>query len=161
MKLTLALLALLSGLAALPAQADEAPLTLSFGDFFARPIGPLGLQPTPQLLAAQGKPVRLVGYMVQREQPQAGQFLFTPRPVTMAEHADGEADDLPATTVTVLLPEGQRDRLVAFRPGALVLQGRLDYGPAEVEPGRVSWLRLQLTANALESAASPAVSHSH
>ena len=70
-------------------------------------------------------------------------------------------DDLPAATVTVLLPEGQRDRRVAFRPGALVLQGRLDYGPAEVEPGRVSWLRLQLTANALESAASPAVSHAH
>lgn len=142
--------------ASLGAPAAEAPAELAFGDFFVRPIGPRGLQPTAQLLAAQGREVRLVGFMVQREHAQPGQFLLTPRPVTMAEHADGEADDLPASTVTVLLPEGQQDRLVAFRPGPLAMTGRLAWGPVEVEPGRVSWLRLHLAADALASTALPA-----
>lgn len=137
-------------LAAAPAsRADEPPAELAFADFFVQPIGPRGLQPTARLLAAQGRTVRLVGFMVQREQGQPGQFLLTPRPLSMAEHADGEADDLPAATVTVLLPEGQQQRLVAFRPGPLALRGRFEYGPAEVEPGRVSWLRLHLAAEAL------------
>lgn len=151
----LPLLALSAGLAlAAPASAVP-PIELAFSDFFAQPIGPRGLQPTPRLLAAQGREVRLVGFMVQREQPQAGRFLLTPRPVTMAEHADGEADDLPAATVTVLLPEPQRNRLVAHRPGPIALTGRLDYGPAEDETGRVSWLRLQLAPDALAPQSEP------
>ncbi len=151
----LSLLALCGLIAALPAaRATEAPLDLTFGDFFVQPIGPRGLEPTPRLLAASGHQVRLVGYMVLREQPQPGRFLLTPRPVSMSEHADGDADDLPAATVTVLLPEAQRDRLVAHQGGPIALTGRLEYGPAEDESGRVSWLRLHLAAEAL--AATPA-----
>ena len=149
------------GLTALPAQATP-PLELTFGDFFAQPIGPRGLEPTPALKAASGHEVRLVGFMVQREQPQAGRFLLTPRPVSMAEHADGDADDLPASTVTVVLPESQSQRFVAYQPGPFALTGRLEYGPAEDETGRVSWLRLHLAADAL--AAQPGVAaapHSH
>ncbi|MFG6442151.1 hypothetical protein [Roseateles sp. LKC17W] len=95
--------AVLGGLA-MPAFAQ--PLTLSFHEFFAQPIGPRGAV----LQAAVGREVRLTGFMVRRERPQAG---LTPRPVNMAEHADGEADDLPATAVTVVLDEARRDRLVA------------------------------------------------
>ncbi|HEV6965916.1 MULTISPECIES: hypothetical protein [Roseateles] len=127
------------------------PVELAFGDFFVRPIGPRGLEPTARLQAANGREVRLVGFMVQREQALAGQFMLTPRPVAMAEHADGEADDLPASTVTVLLPEGQRDRVVAHQAGPLAVVGRLEYGPAEDATGRVSWLRLRLAADALDS----------
>lgn len=149
----LSLLALCGLIAALPAaRAAEAPLDLTFGDFFVQPIGPRGLEPTPRLLAASGHQVRLVGYMVLREQPQPGRFLLTPRPVSMSEDADGDADDLPAATVTVLLPEAQRDRLVAHRGGPIALTGRLEYGPAEDESGRVSWLRLHLAAEALAAA---------
>jgi hypothetical protein len=67
----------------------------------------------------------------------------------MAEHADGEADDLPAATVTVVLSESQRDRVVAHQPGPLALTGRLEVGPAEDETGRISWLRLHLAPDAL------------
>lgn len=148
-------LALASLLALSGAGAVAEPAALRFADFFAQPIGPRGLEPTPQLLAARGQTVRLVGYMVLREQPQPGRFLLTPRPVSMAEHADGEADDLPASTVTVLLPEGQRERLVAHQPGLVALTGRLEFGPAEDDTGRVSWLRLHLTPEAL--AALPAL----
>jgi hypothetical protein len=155
-------LLLAGALSLLPLAARAAPLELSFSDFFARPIGPRGLQPTAALQAAAGLEVRLVGFMVQREQPQAGRFLLTPRPVTMSEHADGEADDLPPSTVTVVLPESQRARLVAHQPGPLALIGRLEYGPAEDETGRVSWVRLRLSPDAL--AAQPALAaapHSH
>ncbi|MBV8037779.1 hypothetical protein [Roseateles sp.] len=150
MKLLPVLLAL-SGLIATASatHAVAAPLELGFGDFFVQPIGPRGLEPTARLLAASGHEVRLVGFMVQREQAQPGRFLLTPRPVAMAEHADGEADDLPAATVTVLLPEGQRTRVVAHQAGPLALTGRLEYGPAEDETGRVSWLRLRLAPDAL------------
>lgn len=142
------------------------PLDIAFTDFFAQPIGPRGLQPTPRLLAAQGQQVRLVGHMVQREQPQPGQFLFTPRPVTMAEHADGEADDLPASTVTVLLPPDQQDRIVAHVAGPLALTGQLEFGPSEDATGRVSWLRLRLPADALAplataAAATAPTAHAH
>jgi hypothetical protein len=143
------------GLIALPARAAP-PLELAFGDFFAQPIGPRGLEPTPALKAAAGHEVRLVGFMVQREQPQAGSFLLTPRPVSMAEHADGDADDLPASTVTVVLPASQRQRLVVHQAGPVTLTGRLEYGPAEDETGRVSWLRLHLAPGALAAQPSAA-----
>ncbi|WP_348753382.1 hypothetical protein [uncultured Aquincola sp.] len=141
--------------AAPPAPQESAPpLALAFSDFFVQPIGPRGVQPTPELLAADGQQVRLVGHMVQREQPQPGQFLLTPRPVTMAEHADGEADDLPAHTVTVVLPPPQQGRIVAHVPGPLALTGRLAFGPAEDATGRVSWIRLYLPDDALAPMAS-------
>lgn len=164
MRLPFPLLPLLltGALSLLPLAARAAPLELSFSDFFAQPIGPRGLEPTAALKAAAGHEVRLVGFMVLREQPQAGRFLLTPRPVTMAEHADGEADDLPPSTVTVVLPESQRERLVAHQRGPLVLTGRLAYGPAEDETGRVSWLRLHLSPDALAAQpAAAATPHSH
>jgi len=158
MRLTPVLLALIGAacLSTAPgATATPAPLALGFSDFFVQPIGPRGLQPTAQLLAASGHEVRLVGFMVQRELPLAGQFFLTPRPVAMAEHADGEADDLPASTVTVVLPESQRDRVVAHQSGPIALAGRLEWGPAEDATGRVSWIRLYLAPGAL--AGQPAV----
>lgn len=144
------------------ARAADAPLALGFGDFFVQPLGPRGLQPTAKLLAANGQEVRIVGFMVQRELPQAGQFFLTPRPVSMAEHADGEADDLPASTVTVVLPEAQRGRFVAHQAGPIALAGRLAWGPAEDATGRVSWIRLHLAPDALAAQpAAAAATHSH
>lgn len=156
MRLLPAFLALCGLTAPLASRAAEAPLELAFSDFFVQPTGPRGLEPTAGLLAAQGREVRLVGFMVRREHAQPGRFLLTPRPASMAEHADGEADDLPAATVTVLLPEPQRGRVVAHQGGPVVLTGRLEYGPAEDETGRVSWLRLRLAPEALA-----VTSHSH
>jgi len=146
-----------------PARAAEAPQPLAFADFFVQPLGPRGLQPTPRLLAAVGQPVQITGFIVKREQPQPGRFLLTPRPLSMAEHADGEADDLPAQTITVLLPASQRERIVLATPGPVTLTGRLAWGPAEDASGRVSWLRLQLddTALAATPAPAPASPHSH
>lgn len=85
----------------------EPPTDLRFGEFFRLPIGTRGLELSDTLKAADGREVRLVGYIVAREQGVPGRFLLTPRPVRMSEHADGEADDLPPATVTVLLDPAQ------------------------------------------------------
>jgi hypothetical protein len=129
---------------------EPAPIALTFGSFFAQPIGPRGLEISEALHRADGKRVHLVGYMVAQEEPQPGRFLLTPRPVIMSEHADGEADDLPPATVTVLLDASHADHLVPHQRGLLALTGRLEVGRDE-DPttGRVSWVRLQLDANAI------------
>ena len=134
-----------------------APAELRFSQFFKSPIGPAGLELSDTLRGADGRAVRLAGYMVAQEQPQPGRFWLTPRPVRMSEHADGEADDLPAATVTVLLDPAQRERLVAHRDGLVTLTGTLSIGRAEDETGRVSWIRLRLPPDALEAEAAAAV----
>jgi hypothetical protein len=107
-------------------------------------VGPSGLQLSPTLLAAHGRQVRLVGYMVAREQAEPGRFLLTPRPVHMSEHADGEADDLPPATVTVLLPADQAATRLSHQDGLIELSGRFEVGRDEATDGRVSWFRLYL-----------------
>ncbi len=144
------------------AASAAGPQDLKFAQFFRQPVGERGLELSDTLRAAQGRPVRLVGYMVAQEQPQPGRFWLTPRPVRMSEHADGEADDLPASTVTVVLDPAQRERLVAHRQGLVVLTGQLQVGRVEEATGRVSWVRLQLPPDALDAtpAAGPSA-HAH
>ncbi|MFI4932880.1 MAG: hypothetical protein ACHP83_21755, partial [Burkholderiales bacterium] len=51
------------------AQARDEALELKFADFFVQPVGPRGLPIADALRAADGRRVRLVGYMVSQEQP--------------------------------------------------------------------------------------------
>ncbi len=117
---------------------------LRFRDFFRLPVGPAGLDISDTLLQADGQTVRLVGYMVQQESPAPGRFMLAPRPVQMTEHADGEADDLPAATVMVYLDPEQRDWAVPHVRGLVAVSGRLSVSRMEEQDGRVSWVRLQL-----------------
>jgi hypothetical protein len=144
------LLALCAGAAF--AQA-EAPIELPFSAFFRQPVGPRGLEFSDALRAADGRPVRLVGYVVVDEHAEPGRFLLAPRPLRRSEHADGPADDLPPSTVTVLLDASQRTRIVAAPPGPVALTGTLSVGREEDAEGRVSWLRLHLAPQALAAAA--------
>lgn len=117
---------------------------LRFADFFVSPAGSQGLQMTPALRQADGQGVRLTGYMVQQERPSKGRFMLTPRPVRMSEHADGDADDLPAAWVMVYLDPSQQDFAVPYQRGLLEVGGTLSVGRLEENDGRVSWVRLQL-----------------
>ena len=128
------------------AQAELQRLRMT--DFFQFPVGPKGLQISAALREAQGKKVSLQGYVVQQEVAAPGQFLLTPRPVQMSQHADGEADDLPPSTVLVSLPAEQKDWLVAYTRGLVEVVGVLDVGRQEGPDGRVSWVRLQLDSEA-------------
>lgn len=121
---------------------------LRFRQFFRTPIGPAGLEISDALRQSDGETVRLTGYMVQQERPTPGRFLLTPRPVQMSEHADGDADDLPASTVTVYLDKSQQDWAVPHVRGLLSVNGQLRVSRDEAPGGRVSWVRLQLDAQA-------------
>jgi len=124
---------------------EQAPaMVLRFSEFFAGPLGNAGLQPTDKLLAANGQRVRITGYMVAQEFPRPGRFFLTPRPLVMSEHADGEADDLPPSTVVVFLPSTDSDLTPMRTRGLLQLTGTLSVGRQELDDGRVSWVRLAL-----------------
>lgn len=117
---------------------------LAFGDFYVMPIGPLGLEPTSKLRSFGGKRVRVIGYMVHEEEATAGVFMLAPRPVQLAEVADGPADDLPATTVFVHVPAEDRKKIVPFRPGPWTVTGTLELGAQTENDGRMSYTRLKL-----------------
>lgn len=143
-----ALLASLAPPASAQPAAGTEPLDLKFSSFFRQPVGPRGLELGEALRAADGRRVRLVGCMVAQESPTPGRFMLAPRPVRLSED-DGAADDLPPGVVTVLLAEGQEQRVVAHQPGLLALVGRLQVGRQEDASGRVSWVRLLLAPDAL------------
>jgi hypothetical protein len=134
--------------------ADDAPIALTvrtqpvrdllFRDLFESPIGPRGLVFSDKLRAADGHTVRITGYMVAQEDPVPGRFFLTPLPVSMSEHADGEADDLPPSTVVVVMPPAERERALPHTRGLLALTGTLRVGREEIPDGRVAWVRLEL-----------------
>jgi hypothetical protein len=121
---------------------------LRFQDFFILPVGIRGLEMTQTLRQADGQLVTLTGYMVQQEMPTPGEFMLTPRPVQMSEHADGQADDLPPTTVRIKLAAEQHDWAVAHVRGLIRITGVLHVGREEAGDGRVSWVQLQLAPEA-------------
>jgi len=137
-------LALLAVACATPHVAAPPDAELALNEFFVRPIGPRGQEPTPKLLELRGKRVLVRGFMVAEQEPYPGLFMLAPVPVELAERADGPADDLPPATLYVHLPPDQRWATVGFVPGPLELTGTLELGAAEELSGRISYVRLQL-----------------
>ena len=121
---------------------------LAFKHFYKLPVGSQGLEISDVLRSANGKERKIVGYMVQQEQPHLGRFLLSPRPVQMSEHADGEADDLPASLVTVYLDASQSDWAVPYTRGLISLTGTIEVGRLEESDGRVSWVRMRVSPEA-------------
>ena len=117
--------------------------SIKFGEFFRMPIGPRGLEPTEKLMALNGKPVRLVGYMVREENPTAGRFLFSPLRLTLGDEDESLSDDLPATTVFVHFREA-KDKSVPYITGLIQLTGLLEVGAMDEADDRVSAVRLVL-----------------
>ena len=112
--------------------------------FRSTPVGPRGLEPAPDLLSAAGQRVRVFGYMVLHDNPSPGLFLLAPWPLTLAERADGQADDLPPAVLTVHVPDDRREVPMPYVPGVLMLEGRLEVGAVDEPDGRRSFVRLQL-----------------
>jgi hypothetical protein len=120
----------------------EAPTALEFRDFYAQPVGRFGMEPSARLRSLDGHRVRLVGYMVESEQPMVGVFMLAPLPVELAEADDGPADDLPGSTVFVHLPGEFAGRIPKYRPGTWEVVGTLQLGAREEANGRYSYVRL-------------------
>lgn len=125
------------------AHAVESPI-LHFGDLLQHPIGPHGLEITQKAKSIHGQNVRLRGYMVKSEEDSIGQFYFAPLPIQLSEHADGPANDLPASAVLVKLDPSQANWAISHKAGALVLEGILRIERNEDAQGTVSWFQLQL-----------------
>jgi hypothetical protein len=119
---------------------------IRFADFFQHPIGRVGLQLNPKLAALSGQHVRIVGYQVAQDDAPAGRFFLSPAPVTMSEAADGDADDLTASTLTVFLPAKQETLPAHYLPGRWQVTGTLHVGRLELPDGRVSWFQLHMDA---------------
>jgi hypothetical protein len=67
------------------------------------------------------------------------------------EHDNGLADDLPPSTVRVLVPTC-REQAVPFAPGLMLLTGTLSVGNRAETDGRVSIARLELDPPVLDAA---------
>ena len=136
---------LLGAAAGAGAQGEPPAATdIRFRDFFSAPIGPAGLEIGPVLKASHGKRVRLTGYMVAQDEPPVARFFLAPLPLRMSEHADGEADDLPPSTVVVSMPVDDMTRPLPRVSGLMQLTGVLQVGRHELPDGRVTWVRLLL-----------------
>jgi hypothetical protein len=119
---------------------------IGFADFFQHPIGRAGLQLNPKIAALSGQHVRIVGYQVAQDDAPVGRFFLGPTAVTMAEAADGAADDLSASTLTVFLPATQESLPPHYLPGRWQVTGTLHVGRLELPDGRVSWFQLHMDA---------------
>jgi hypothetical protein len=128
-----------SALPPLPAGVAE----LKFSEFFVQPIGPRGLELTEKLRGLEGRRVRILGYMAQREAQPPGAFLLTPFPVQVHDHDNSLAEDFPASAVQVSVPTlpGQP---VPYAPGLMLLTGTLSIGNRAEPDGRISLVRLAL-----------------
>lgn len=133
----------------LPA-APEGVADLFFDEFFKSPVGPRGLDMTDRLTELNGKKVRLLGYMVRQGKPTPWTLMLSPMPLIAHEGEFALAEDLPPSTVRVLLPRNSKP-ITPYTPGLLLLTGRLDVGDREEADGRHSLVRLHLDPPAASS----------
>ena len=105
---------------------------LKFRDLFKLPVGPKGLEPTEKLLALDGKRVRIVGYMVRQSPAPKSAFLLSPLPTALGDEDESLADDLPPTTLAVVLDKSAHDKsadlTLPMLPGLLQITGTLHVG---------------------------------
>ncbi len=111
---------------------------------FRMPIGSQGLEFDDEVKKLDHKIVKMTGFMVKSDEPEPGSFLLAVRPIQLNELADGEANDLPPSTVSVLLDPTQSDNLVPYQQGPQTFQGILLLGRVEHSEKSISWIRLQL-----------------
>jgi hypothetical protein len=145
--LSLCLTGILLSTTIIGAAAEQLPtlpkgvVELKFSEFFVNPVGPRGLELTDTLKALDGKRVRILGYMVAQDQRPPGSFLLTPVPLHLHDHDSALADDLPATTVHVFVPD---EPAIGQTTQPLLLTGTLSVGSRPEPDGRVSIVRLTL-----------------
>ncbi len=111
---------------------------------FKTPIGAKGLEFDDQFKLLDEHLVQITGFMVKTDEPETGYFLLSVRPIQLNEHADGEANDLPPSTVQVLLDKSQSEKLIPYKNGPQTFRGVLRLGRSENQDRVISWIRLQL-----------------
>lgn len=140
--------------------SDVEPMTIEFQSFFKLPMGSRGLEVTDKVTQSNGKLVRLKGYMVNNEVPTRGAFVLAPRPVQLSEHADGDANDLPASACWIYLDASQKDWTIPHVSGLITVEGIFTFKRMEAPDGSIAWFHLQLAPDAI-SEVHPNPSHKH
>lgn len=134
----------------LPAPADEREV-VSIRDLAAD--GPQGLVPSARARSLAGEQIRLVGFMVETEEPSVGGFWVASRPVECDEGGGGTGD-LPPDAVRVVL-RANPGELVPHVPGPLVVTGVLEIGGDPGPDVPPSAFRLVVDRRATLTAANP------
>ncbi len=111
--------------------------TFTFGDLYAD----MDTQEfTPELQAASGETVTMLGFAAPPLKPDADFFVLTKYPMDVCPFCETEAD-WPPDIVYVKLPEGGTDTIIF---GALEVTGTLEVGTAkDPDTGFVSKIRIQ------------------
>jgi hypothetical protein len=111
---------------------------------FKLPLGQYGLEFDSKFLSLNQHLVKITGYIVKSGEPALGNFLLSVRPVQLHRDDDGQADDLPASTIKVLLDPSQSNLKVPYAPGLHTFRGTLQIGRLDSTNEPVSWISLQL-----------------
>lgn len=139
---------------ALPAPPIDV-IELRFRDLYTMPVGPRGLEPSDSLRAAEGRLIRIVGFMVREEHPSHDGFLLAPLPVATGDEDEGLADDLPPALIHVT-SEALQGKQIPYLPGLLQIHGILHLGTdVNADTQRVTAIQLEpdrRTRRALEQA---------
>lgn len=125
---------------------SDLPVPLTFSQFFKRPVGPYGLEPTATLLRLSGHAVALKGFAVQRSEPDAGPWILSPVPVYLGDEDESLSDDLPASVAH--LDGLSKDLQDQFRtcPGPVAITGTLELGPRREVDERMSYVRVRVSS---------------
>ena len=122
--------------------SGDAVPTLAFAEFYKRPIGPRGLEPTPGLLALAGSRVQLSGFVARGAEPLPALAILAPTPVALGDEDEGLADDLPASVAYVHWTDSHIAAAIAACRNAMRVIGRLELGRSREIDGRMSFVRL-------------------
>ncbi|SDF29367.1 hypothetical protein [Desulfovibrio legallii] len=138
----LALLLMALGLCMSAPDANAAgPTDLGFNEMYAAQ-GVLGMQFSAKLLALNGKPVRIKGFMAPPLKADGVFFVLTSAPVALCPFCNAEAD-WPADIVVAYMAPGER---FVQNNAPIAATGILEVGAAtDPETGFVSMVRLRET----------------
>lgn len=120
------------------------PQSLSFAQFFNRPIGPQGLEPTSTLMNLRGSAVELRGFAVRPLGGLEGPWILSPVAMTLGDEDESLADDLPASIAYLHSPDLAMQQALHSCPRQVEVTGILDVGRRREADGRFSYIRLQV-----------------
>lgn len=97
-----------------------------------------------RLRQAEGKRVRLVGYMLPQEHPRPGGFLLTARPCRSGDLRVHNQEALEPAAVQVVLDDAHFDWAIPHLDGLVEVTGLLRVGRQTDANGHCTWATLQL-----------------
>lgn len=133
---------------------------LRFRHFFTTCSGNDGKQAqeiSDRLRQAEGKRVRLVGYMLPRAQAEPGGFWLTARPCQAGDLRANRGDDLAPAAVRVALDEAHQDWTVPHLDGLVEVSGVLHVEHHTDTDGHLTIARLQLLPETAPQASADAI----